>query len=156
MDFHGAEEGRSTLKPSSKVTGKFQFVKHIGGGSFGEIYSGVDLNTNECVAIKVESNRVRNPQLFLEYTIYSKYLKEVEGFPVVSHYAHTKKHNYFVMTLLGHNLEYLFERCDRAFSEKTLLMIAGQLLDRLEVSGKSRILVHPSQYHLREFSDGLL
>ncbi len=132
-DDDEGDGGGGGLNNSSKVTGKFQFIKHIGGGSFGEIYSGVDLKTNEPVAIKVESNRARNPQLFLEYTIYSKYLKSLQGFPAVSHYAHTKKHNYFVMTLLGHNLEYLFERCQRRFTEKTLLMLADQLIERLGV-----------------------
>ena len=49
------------------------------------------------------------------------------------HYCQTRKHNYFAMTLLGHNLESLYERCGRDFGEKTLLMLADQLLDRIKV-----------------------
>ena len=49
------------------------------------------------------------------------------------HYCHTHRHNYFAMTLLGLNLESLFERCGRRFSAKTLLMITDQLLHRIKV-----------------------
>ena len=60
------------LSTASKVAGKLQFIKHIGSGSFGEIYSGVDLNTGECVAIKVESNKVPNPQVSKVSSLTSK------------------------------------------------------------------------------------
>ncbi len=128
----GRADENPSLNTSTKESGKYQFIKHIGSGSFGQVYSGVDLNTNQCVAIKVEPNTAQNPQLLLEYTIYSRYLHNVVGFPQVSHFAHTRHHNYFVMTLLGHNLEYLLNRCGRKFSKKTLFMLADQLLDRLE------------------------
>ena len=130
-DYTVTSASHGDLSSTSKIAGKLQFIKHIGSGSFGEIYSGVDLNTNQCVAIKVESNKVPNPQLQLEYTIYSKYLKNVAGFPQVSCYSHTRKHHFFAMTLLGHNLEFLFEKCGRNFSQKTLLMLSDQLINRV-------------------------
>ena len=129
---NGRADENPSLNTSTKESGKYQFVKHIGSGSFGQVYSGVDLNTNQCVAIKVEPNTATNPQLLKEFTVYSRYLQNVTGFPNVSHFAQTRHHNYFVMTLLGHNLEYLLSRCGRKFSEKTLFMLADQLLDRLE------------------------
>ena len=85
------------------------------------------------MAIKVESKSVRNPQLYLEYTVYRKFLSGLTGFPRVWQYSQTKGHNYFAMTLLGDNLEALFERCGRRWSAKTLVMVAAQLVHRLEV-----------------------
>ncbi len=85
------------------------------------------------MAIKVESKAVRNPQLYMEYDLYRKHLSGLPGFPAVWQYSQTKGHNYFAMTLLGDNLEALFEKCSRRWSTKTLMMIAAQLVNRLEV-----------------------
>jgi serine/threonine protein kinase len=60
------------------------------------------------------------------------HFKGGEGFPKVYRFSHTKKNNYAVMTLLGENLEELFEMCQRNFSLKTICMIAVQVVTRLE------------------------
>lgn len=36
-----------------KVAGKYAIRRKIGGGSFGEVYVGYDLETNEQVAVKL-------------------------------------------------------------------------------------------------------
>ena len=38
-----------------RVGGKYRFIKKLGGGSFGDIYTGVNIKSNEEVAIKLES-----------------------------------------------------------------------------------------------------
>jgi len=121
---------------------KFQFVQHIGGGSFGEIFSGRDLKSGRKVAIKVETNKSRNRHLYLEYAIYSKYLKGEHGFPDVIHYAQTERHNYIVMTLLGRNLESLKDDAGGKFADKTLLMVAVQVLERIEVMHERSGFLH--------------
>ena len=37
-----------------RVGGKYKIAKKLGRGSFGDIYSGINLKTNEEVAIKLE------------------------------------------------------------------------------------------------------
>ncbi len=128
------------------LAGRFEMHKYIGGGSFGQIFSAVDRKNNKVVAIKAESNKVKSPKLLLEFTVYDKYLRGCVGFPEVSHFSRSRNHQFFVMTLLGKNIEELFKKCDSVFSMKTVLMLTDQIIQRLQVSiilqkcGKLRLI----------------
>ena len=57
----------------------------------------------------------------------------VLGVPRVYHFGTCGgKYNVLVMDLLGPNLGELFEKMERKFSTKTILLIAIQLLTRIE------------------------
>lgn len=60
-----------------RVGGKYRLGKKIGSGSFGEIFLGTNIQTNEEVAIKLESISTKHPQLIYE----SKVLKLIQGSP---------------------------------------------------------------------------
>jgi serine/threonine protein kinase len=53
-----------------KVGRKFRLGKKLGSGSFGDIYHGVNMTTNEEVAIKIEPVKTMHPQLLRETKIY--------------------------------------------------------------------------------------
>jgi serine/threonine protein kinase len=53
-----------------RVARKYRVGPKIGSGSFGEIYAGVNVQTNEEVAIKLEPFKTKHPQLLYESRIY--------------------------------------------------------------------------------------
>lgn len=114
-----------------KVGGKYKLGRKIGSGSFGEIYLGINTQTNDEVAIKLEPVRSRHPQLLYESRIY-RILQGGPGIPFIHWFGTEGEYNVMVIDLLGPSLENLFDFCNRRFSLKTTLMIADQMIARIE------------------------
>ncbi|PAA71373.1 hypothetical protein BOX15_Mlig006686g5 [Macrostomum lignano] len=115
---------------------RWRLMKQIGSGSFGDIYLGVNCVSGEPVAVKLEPVTARHPQLEAEFKLYQLLNKTgtvgSPGVAKVMHFAKELRHNVLVMELLGPSLEELFNFCSRRFSVKTVLMLADQMLSRLE------------------------
>jgi len=114
-----------------RVGNKYRLGRKIGSGSFGDIYFGINVQTNEQVAIKLENLKSKHPQLQYEAKLY-KVLDGSVGFPSVRWFGQDGDYNVMVMDLLGPSLEDVFNLCHRRFSLKTVLMIADQTLRRIE------------------------
>ena len=114
-----------------RVGKKYRLGRKIGSGSFGDIYLGTNVTTGEEVAIKLESVKTKHPQLIYESKIY-KLLAGGVGVPNLRWYGIEGDYNVMVLDLLGPSLEDLFNFCRRRFALKTVLMIADQLLSRIE------------------------
>ncbi|XP_015890690.1 casein kinase 1-like protein 2 [Ziziphus jujuba] len=114
-----------------RVGGKFRLGRKIGSGSFGEIYLGTNTQTNEEVAIKLENVKTKHPQLLYESKLY-KILQGGTGIPNVRWFGTEGDYNVLVMDLLGPSLEDLFNFCSRKLSLKTVLMLADQMINRVE------------------------
>lgn len=102
-----------------------------GYGSFGDIYHATNIQTNEEVAVKLESIKSKHPQLLYESKLY-KILAGGVGIPCVHWYGVEGDYNVMVIDLLGPSLEDLFNFCNRKFSLKTVLMLADQMIIRVE------------------------
>ena len=123
-----------------RVGNKYRLGRKIGSGSFGDIFLGTSITCGEEVAIKLESVKTKHPQLLYESKLY-KILSGGVGIPTMRWYGVEGEYNVMVMDLLGPSLEDLFNFCSRKFSLKTVLMLADQLLTRVEYL-HSRSFIH--------------
>lgn len=110
---------------------RFRVGRQIGVGSFGEIHIGTSEKTGDEVAIKMESVKVKAPKLVYESKLY-KLIAGGVGVPKVHWYGVEGDLNVMVIDLLGPSLEDLFNFCNQKFSLKTILMLADQMLNRIE------------------------
>lgn len=117
----------------------YSVYNKLGSGSFGDIYL-AKTSTGEEVAIKVESVRARYPQLIYEANVY-RILQGGIGVPKIHWSGVYQNLNILVIDLLGPSLEDLFNYCNRKFSLKTVLMLAHQILLRIEFI-HSRYFIH--------------
>ncbi|CAI9155501.1 unnamed protein product [Rangifer tarandus platyrhynchus] len=57
------------------VGGKYKLVRKIGSGSFGDIYLAINITNGEEVAVKLESQKARHPQLLYESKLFIRFFK---------------------------------------------------------------------------------
>jgi casein kinase 1 alpha len=120
------------VKPVEYVCNqKYRLIRKIGSGSFGDIFLAVNQTSGEEVAVKMEPVSARHPQLLYESKLY-RLLAGGIGIPHVRWFGQERDFNVLVMDLLGPSLEDLFQFCSRRFSMKTVLMLADQMISRIE------------------------
>ncbi|KAF8644310.1 hypothetical protein HU200_066498 [Digitaria exilis] len=113
------------------VGSKYKLGRKIGSGSFGEIYLATHVDTYEIVAVKIESSKTNHPQLLYEAKLYNA-LQGGTGIANIKWCGIDGDENILVIDLLGPSLEDLLVYCGRRFSLKTVLMLADQMITRIE------------------------
>lgn len=111
------------------INKKYKKLEVIGEGSFGLIYKGINIRTNEYVAIKVESIESDTKLLKNESIIY-QYLNNSSGIPVVKWFGKDENNYYMVLNLLGDSLQSIKNK-KGTFSLKLVLQIGVQILGLL-------------------------
>lgn len=106
-------------------------IKLLGSGSFGQIYIAKDPQADREVAVKLEIKDTKHPQLVYEAKLL-KLLQGAAGIAEVYHYDVEAEHTVMVMELMGPSLEDVFNLCRRRLSLKSTVMLADQMLLRIE------------------------
>ncbi|CAG2166041.1 unnamed protein product [Oppiella nova] len=119
-----------------KVGNKFIVTTYIAKGSFGKIYRGKNIKTNEEVAIKLEPQDVDQPQLVLEFAFYRKLKAEgtapQRGIPTIFTFGPCGTYHALVMDLFGPSIENVHKECGLKFSLKTTIYLVNQMLELFE------------------------
>ncbi|GFT69834.1 casein kinase I isoform epsilon [Nephila pilipes] len=113
------------------VGNKYKLGRKIGSGAFGDVYLGTNITTGEKVAIKLECIEMDYYQQQLEIKFY-KMMQGGVGIPAIKWWGSEGDYNVMVMELLGPSLKDLFHSCNHKFSLKTVLLLADQLISRIE------------------------
>ncbi|KAM0682790.1 hypothetical protein MDAP_002025 [Mitosporidium daphniae] len=124
------------------IGNRFKVVAKIGAGAFGTIFSGTDIVTSSPIAIKIEPKAIKVRQLAYEAHVY----REIQGVACMPRiYAFFEEEaegdSSLVMELLGPSLEELFNRSSRLFALPIVLILADQMIQRIE-SLHSRYFLH--------------
>ncbi|KAG0256293.1 casein kinase I [Mortierella polycephala] len=134
-----SSSSHSTHSSSNVVGVHYRVGKKIGEGSFGIIYEGTNLLNNQQVAIKFEPRKSDAPQLRDEYRTY-KILAGSTGIPNAYYFGQEGLHNILCIDLLGPSLEDLFDMCGRKFTIKTVVMVAKQMLCRIQTIHEKNLI----------------
>jgi len=107
------------------INNKYKLLEKIGEGSFGSIYKGENIRTQEQVAIKVEpiSN---NLKLLKNESVIYQYLVGTEGVPNVKWFGKDTVNYYMVLNLLGDSLQSVLNS-KKTFSLKLVLQMGLQI-----------------------------
>jgi serine/threonine protein kinase len=111
---------------SDLVNKKYKLIKKIGEGSFGSIYKGQNLRTNEYVAVKIELIKNETKLLKNESILY-QYLINSSGIPNVKWFGKDTINYYMVINLLGESLQ-MIKNKKTFFSLKLTLQIGIKIL----------------------------
>jgi serine/threonine protein kinase len=114
----------------AKIIGnKYKLIKQIGSGSFGSIFEGNNIRTNEKVAIKIELITDELKLLKHESNIY-RLLTNVDGVPKIKWYGKDETYYYMVIDLFGNSLQELLDKSAK-MSLKVVLQIGINILNIL-------------------------
>jgi len=106
----------------------------IGSGAFSKVYLGENLENQKLIAVKTERVGGKGHIVLREGKVLTLICSKgrKEGIPEIYWYGSIEGAGFMAFELLGPNLESLRGSCNKKFSLKCVLMIAHQMLQRLE------------------------
>jgi serine/threonine protein kinase len=113
------------------VNSKYRVKSVIGSGGFGTVYSGENFYEKTEVAVKVQTDPREPGAILTESSVYER-INGASGFPYVYELGCQDDRHYIVMELLGCSISHLFSHRSGTFSLATVLMLAEQMLARIE------------------------
>ena len=119
---------------STIIENKYEIRELIGEGTYGKIFSAININTQNEVAVKIDSsillkNEARIYQLF----------QQTSGIPKLRAFGVEGKYNYMVIDKLGKSLQDLIT-IHTKFTLKTTIMLGLQLIKRISSLHQKNII----------------
>ena len=116
---------------------KYKIVKLIYKSKFSYIYEGINLNTKEKIAIKLENKNKNNILEKEAYTLFT-----IKGFGIVEliSFGKNKENNIMIQPLLGDSLYKFFIDNNKNFNIIDICLIGIQCLERIEWIHKNNII----------------
>ncbi|CAD8191585.1 unnamed protein product [Paramecium octaurelia] len=145
-------------KPASQ---SYQFLDKLGEGSFGYIWKVKQISTGQIYACKLVKNSMKKEKTLLQREIKILHLlKGKKGFTQLITSGQDHKNTYFIMNLLGDNLEQVRIKCGK-LDTTTILNMGQQMILLLKELHNSNIIhrdikpenfvVHQEKLHLIDF-----
>ena len=138
---------------NQKAELKFRVGRLLGKGAYGQVYVCTQIETNflvfdsqKTMVVKVEPTDAREEHIPLFWEmVHIHQLQDKTQVPRVYHIApHTSsngnKVNVGVIQMLGPDLEKMFQKCKRTFDLSTVLHIAKQMFEIIEVVHDHRLM----------------
>ena len=117
------------------IGGKYELGRKIGEGMYGKIFLATNKNTDEEVAVKIDSTiLLRN-----EARIYNLFVNSA-GIPKMRAFGKEGEYNYMVMDKLGSSLDELKITHGGSLSLQATILIGLQLIKRVETIHKKHII----------------
>jgi serine/threonine protein kinase len=141
-------QATSEVAPGFCIGDKYRLrnVVHVDS----KTYVGTNTLTGENVAVKLESVHTEHPHVEYETSVYQELAGGI-GIPAIHWSGLQGDFHVMVSDLLGPNLEEVFNTLNRRFSLKTVLLLADQLISRIEyIHGKSFLhrCIGPESFYL--------
>lgn len=113
------------------INKKYSLLDKIGEGSFGSIYKGQNIRTQEFVAIKVEPI-INETKLLKNESIIYQYLNNIPGIPSVKWFGKDEYNYYMVINLLGESLQHIKNK-KNCFSLKLVMQIGINIIELFKI-----------------------
>jgi len=120
------------------LANRYKIIEKIGEGKFGEIFKGINIRTNELIAIKKEMNDIEQKSLKNEAKLY-QYLGIAEGFITIKWFGMYLNTNYLVMNLLDISL-FVYKKLNENIDKEKVMNIGIQMVNRIEFLHKKGLL----------------
>lgn len=115
-----------------RVADRFDMCNKLGAGAFGEVWMARDITQIQGhVAVKMtkDGGTLENEAQILRTLTGSN---APQGFTEFIGYYSEAQRSFLVVDLLGESLQQLFQKCDMQFQLRTVVLIAKQVLLRIE------------------------
>ena len=134
------------------VARRFRVLRKLTQTPYSRIYLAEDITNHRTVVLKLESRMSKYIQLPIECEFYNR-VRNYVGFPDAIYFGHESDYYALALEKFDANLEELLTKCHRRFSLKTVLLLAEQMIDRVELMHRRNFLhrdLKPENFMIRD------